>query len=158
MQLAEVDNAKEFADLIGSEEYEFRFHCGITKTSARIQFADRDKVVSAMSLHYTVLVSLAELEQLRRRLSIQKFSSLMETFPDILRTTFEPPERQITSDFLQDLFVATLSESGSNRREKEEAVLMAWIHYLQQIEGKSDSESKQQSHSHQLEASNSCPG
>ena len=135
VQLADVDNAEEFADLISSEDYEFRYTCGITKPSARIQFNEKEKVVSAMSLHYTVMVSLAELEQLRRGLSIQKFASLMETFPDVLRTTFKPPERKITSDFLQDLFVATLSERGSNRREEAAAVLMAWIHYLQQLEG-----------------------
>lgn len=134
-QLASVNSEEQFRSLLSSEEYEFRYDCGISKPSGRIPFSDKVKVVEAMSLHCCVLASLAELEQLRRGLAMQKFSTLMEAFPEIVRKAFNPPERKISSSFIQDLFVPRLSPVGSNKREVEEAVLIIWIRYLQKLEG-----------------------
>lgn len=118
-----------------SNEYDFRFSCGVSKPATWIQFSDKQKVVDAMCLHYSILVSLAELEQLRRGLAIQKFDSLMESFPQPLRKAFQPPTCEITSEYVQDLFVALLSPVGSNKRSVEEAIMMMWIRYLQCLEG-----------------------
>lgn len=89
-QLASVNSEEQFRSLLSSEEYEFRYDCGISKPSGRIPFSDKVKVVEAMSLHYCVLASLAELEQLRRGLAMQKFSTLMEAFPEIVHKAFNP--------------------------------------------------------------------
>ncbi len=64
-----------------------------------------------------LLVSLAELEQLRRGLAIQKFISLMQSFPQLIRKAFQPPECKVTSDYLQELFAAEFSPRGSNQWE-----------------------------------------
>ena len=140
MQLAGVDNNKEFKDLLGSDEYDFRYDCGVTKPCHRIPYSDKEKFVEAISLHCSVLVSLAELEQLRRGLTIQKFASLMESYPITLRKVFRPPEIQITSEIIQDMFLPSLSAKGSNKRNVEEAIVMTWIQYLQSLEGMSFSE------------------
>lgn len=92
--------------------------------------------MNAMCLHYSVLVSLAELEQLRRGLAVQKFDSLMELYPQLLRKAFQPSQCKITSEYIQDLFVAGFSPVGSNKRLVEEAIVMMWIHYLQYLEGR----------------------
>lgn len=89
-----------------------------------------------MCLHYSVFISLAELEQMRCGFSTQKFNSLIETYPKLLRQAFEPVECNITSDFVQDLFCPIFFPEGSNQRVKEEAIIMAWIQYLQHLEGK----------------------
>ena len=109
-----------------SDEYDFRFSCGITKPTAR--FSDKQQIVNAMCLHYSVLVSLAELEQLRRGLAIQKFNSLMDSYPQLLRKAFQPPQCKITSEYIQDLFVAGFSPMGSNKRPREEALW--WCGYV----------------------------
>ena len=101
-----------------------------------LKFTEKEEVVGDLCLHHAVLLSLAELEQMKRGLEIQKFSVLMNSYPHLLRKAFHPPTQSITSDFIQDLFVPSLSPQGSNRREKEEAIMMAWIRYLQNIEGK----------------------
>lgn len=88
-----------------------------------------------MCLHYTVLSCLAELEQLRRGLAVQKFNSLMECYPELLRKVFQPAVRPITSAMIQDLFVGNFSPVGSNSRAIEEALLMTWTRYLENIEG-----------------------
>lgn len=69
-QLAESSDVTEFQDLMTSHEYHFRFSCGITKPTNWIPFSEKHNVVNAMCLHYSILVSLAELEQLRRGLAI----------------------------------------------------------------------------------------
>ena len=88
-----------------------------------------------MCLHYSILTSVAELEQLRRGLSIQKFNTLMEQYPQTLRKAFAPSEITITSDFIQDMFCPVFLPLGSNRRIAEEALAMVWIQYLQQLQG-----------------------
>ena len=121
---------------MGNEEYDFRFSCGVNKPLSRLHFSEKEKVVNAMCLHYSVLTSLAEMEQLRRGLAIQKFNSLMESHPQAIRKAFEPSEIEVTSDFLQDLFVPVFSAQGSNKRGTEEALIMTWIRYLQSLEGR----------------------
>lgn len=130
-QLADTNNDEQFKNLMTSDEYDFRFSCGITKPTAR--FSDKQQIVNAMCLHYSVLVSLAELEQLRRGLAIQKFNSLMESYPQLLRKAFQPPQCKITSEYIQDLFVAGFSR---NKRPTEEAIMIMWIRYLQYLEGR----------------------
>ena len=119
---------------MSSDEFDFRLASGFPRPASCIPFADKGKIVSDLSLHYSVLISLAELEQLQRGLALQTFSSLIETNPTVMRKAFQPPE-QITSTFIQDLFVPSLSQKGSNKWEKEEAIVMRWIQYLANIAG-----------------------
>ena len=119
--------------MLFSDEYDFRFTCGISK--AHITFSEKQSVIRAMCLHYSVLVSLAELEQLRRGLSLMKFDSLMSSFPSLLKKAFQPPECKITSDYIQDLFFPDFSARGSNSRNKEEVIMMMWICYLRYLAG-----------------------
>ena len=67
-----------------------------------------------MCLHYSVLISLAELEQLRRGLDIQKFNLLMESSHKAIRKAFVPPEIKVTSDFLRSCIVF----SGEQQQSK----------------------------------------
>ena len=91
--------------------------------------------MDALCLHHSILVSLAELEQLRRGLALQKFDSLMESYPEAIRKAFQPSQCELTHEYIQDLFVAIFSPKGSNKRPVEEAIMMMWIRYLQYLEG-----------------------
>ena len=79
-------------------------------------------MVSALCLHYSVSSTLAELEQLHRGLT---FTSLMETHPELIHSAFYPPETKICSDLIQDMLTPEFSPTGSNRRSKEEAIVVA---------------------------------
>ena len=107
----------------------------MTKPSFAIAFSGKEKVVTALCLHYCILSSLAELEQLKRGLTFQKFNLLMEEHPGLLRSAFHPPKIEITSDFIQDLFELVYYPKGSNQRLKEEEIVFTWIQYLKDIEG-----------------------
>ena len=93
---------------------------------------DKSAVISAVCLHYTVLVSLAELEQLKRGLQTAKLTTIMDKHAHEL---FLHSQNPITADFIQDMFVADYSDRGSNNRVKEEAIMMNWVSYLQELEG-----------------------
>ena len=134
-KLAGVESTEEFHDLLSSSEYEFRYTCGVAKPSSKVSLNEKPKIINAMCLHFAILVSLAELEQLRRGFSMLKFSSLMEVYPDVLRKAFEPPEIKVSSDYIQDLFKPILSPNGSNKRATEGGIMMNWIHYLQKLDG-----------------------
>ena len=85
LRYAYTDNysAEEFTSVLSSDEFDFRYQSGFPQPTSRIDFADKEKVVSDLSLHYSVLVSLAELEQLHRGLALQNFSSLMHSHPKV---------------------------------------------------------------------------
>ena len=65
-------NSDSFKKMIASDEYEFQCSCGVNKPITRIQFSEKEKIINAMCLHYSVLINLAELEQLRRGLDFKE--------------------------------------------------------------------------------------
>ena len=71
----------ELQELLYQEDYDFRYTCGITKPVSSIKFDDRNKIIDAICLHFTVAVSLVELEQLHQGLSILNFIELVKAFP-----------------------------------------------------------------------------
>ena len=56
-------------------------------------------------------------------------------YPEIMYKAFQPSDYQLTSIYVQDLFKPLFSPKGSNNRESEEAIVMSWILYLQNIKG-----------------------
>ena len=134
-QLQEVNSDDGFCQLVCSSEYEFLLECGITKPVTKMNLADKDKVVSAVCLHYAVLGSLAELEQVKRGLQTVRFTLLMECHPYQFKQLFLYSKKPVTADFMQDLFKVEYSDPGSNNRVKEEAIVMNWVSYLQDLEG-----------------------
>ena len=120
---------------MGSEEYSFRFDCGVTQPHINLSLSDREKVVSALCLHYTVFSCLAELEQLCRGLSTFQFSMLVECHTNLFRPLFINKVECISASFLQDMWNAELSAPGSNKRIIEEQLTMCWINFLISCEG-----------------------
>ena len=119
--------------MVRSSDYKFFMECGITKP-VMSKLDDNSVVISAVCLHYTVLVSLAELEQVKRGLQTAKLTTIMNKHAHLFKELFLHSQNPITADFIQDMFVADYSDRGSNR-VKEEAVMMNWVSYLQELEG-----------------------
>ena len=59
----------------------------------------------------------------------------MEGYQELLKPLFRSSPKNVSSDFIQDFHNVIYSDSGSNKRVKEEAVIMNWISYLQELEG-----------------------
>lgn len=136
VQLLNSVTEEEFHDLLGREEYDFRYDCGISQPASKIKYCDRAEVISTFSLHYCIIRVKAELDQIIAGLEMFGIRKLSKENPQLSRSLFvhfKPVP--LTADKLFDLFPARFSPQGSNRREEEEAALMRWINFTQEIEG-----------------------
>lgn len=67
-----------------------------------MSIADKEPIISVVCLHFSVIVSLAELEQLKRGLQIVNFSTVMESHASLFKQVFLHCKQPITADFVQD--------------------------------------------------------
>ena len=103
----------------------------------QLKLSDRDELFKSIWLHYTFFVPLAEIQQLRK--------GLRETLQVELLTALYPDEMHsflvgssmfdVTPTFLCDSFVIRYSETGSNKRAPEEAVILNWTDYIMECSG-----------------------
>ena len=123
--------------ILDNPEFEFRFACGVGEPAASMLFSDKEKVIESMCLHYCILCSLTELEQLKEGLTVQKFNTLMIKYPELVRTAFNQPTLTITSSVIEELYSdhVDIATKGSEKWNQQQAILNAWRHYLKGIEG-----------------------
>ena len=60
----------------------------------------------------------------------------IQRYPEAFRPLFCQQQTPLTASAVDDLFTIRLSEQGSNRRTKEEAVVAFWRDFLEEAEGK----------------------
>ena len=77
-----------------------------------------------------------ELDQLLQGLQTLHFRTLMKTHPLLLRQVFQVSQQIICADFIQDFSKVQYSPIGSNNRRIEERIMMNWINFLRDCEGK----------------------
>lgn len=124
--------------MLSEDEYDFRFDIGISQPVQKYQLSKKSEIVSCMSKHFAILQVKAELDQILCGLSetlnalelIRKNSMLFKP----LFVHFDRPA--LTADQLFDMLLPKYSPNGSNLREKEEAVTMFWLDFLNQIQSK----------------------
>lgn len=126
---------EEFTGLVRSSDYDFLMDCGVMKAPMMMQLSDKESVISAVCLHYSILGSLGELEQLKRGLQTAGLSALLEQHGSVMKDLFLHQDKKVTADFIQDLFEVEYSLLGSNYRFIEEAIIMNWLSYLKDLEG-----------------------
>ncbi len=67
-----MDNEERFRRLLDSNEYDFRYDCGISEPSFRLKLSDRKRIIDAAATHYCILRVKAELDQLVEGLNCSK--------------------------------------------------------------------------------------
>ncbi len=137
LQLHQASNEQEFRQLLDCDKFDFRYACGVPQPSSLIRVIDCDTIVSSVTMHYSVLVCKAELDQLVQSLESLQVLELVRANPQIMKPLFvgTSSKLNITADDLFDLLPAQFSPAGSNRRESEENVVMDWDNYNHMIEG-----------------------
>ena len=99
-----------------------------------IKFNERNDIISALAMH-TIYSIKAELDQLVTGLHIYGLGKLVQTNPEAFKPLFVYYKPlKLSADALFDMFPASLSASGSNARETQEAALMHWVKYTQAVE------------------------
>jgi len=64
---------------LNSPEFDFRFNWGIGETPSAIRVTDKNKIVNVMTLHCTILATIA---LVKRSLTNEKFDELMKKHPE----------------------------------------------------------------------------
>ena len=99
-------------------------------------YFEKEKIIRALLLHFSIGTCIVELDQIREGLSCLHFDNLIESYPQIIKAeVFMPPLIPVTANYIQDKFQPDLSPLGSTKRHLEEAIIMCWIQYLQHVEG-----------------------
>ena len=103
-----------------------------------VSIQEKNSIISAMAKHFAVFEVKAELDQLLCGLSSTLgVLELLRSDPALMRPLLvHTPTNPVTADDVFDAFVFCYSPIGSNSREKEEATIMLWVHFLQRIECK----------------------
>ena len=91
-----------------------------------------------MILHYTILSTVAELEQLKQGMKAQQFDVLMKKQPRLLMPVFEAPKIKLTSSIITELYCRSnvLCFQSKVQRIKKEAIFEQWLKYVEELEGK----------------------
>ena len=128
---------EDFRRILDSEEFAFRFDVGVATPSHRVKLGDRTHIIRSLAAHFTIYSVKAELDQLREGLSVMGVLQLLkENAPVMCPLLLSQKPRNLTAEYMIQIFDIKFSPQGSNRREEEEEVSMRWIQYLQMIEGK----------------------
>ena len=72
LQLDEAPTTGDFRSLLSSDEYSFRFDCGVAQPAQNMTIKDKDRVISAIVIHYALSVCKAEIDQLLNGLETLK--------------------------------------------------------------------------------------
>lgn len=136
-QIQGATTTEALQTLLEKEDYDFCFDCGYTKPTRQIEISDRDLFVKAIWLHYVFFLPHAELEQLRKGLRETLQIELVAILhPDEVRSFLVASSAfDITATFLLDSLIVHYSEQGSNKRTKEEAIMMRWSDYVMELQG-----------------------
>ena len=114
--------------------FDFRFDCGYSKPTHLIELKDKDEFVQAVWLHNVLFGPYAELEQLRKgfqeTLQIQLLVCMHGQEVRAPSTAFN-----VTVNYLQEAFAIHYSDSGSNKRTKEETIVFHWLEYITNCKG-----------------------
>ena len=123
--------------MLDSQEFDFRFQCGVGEPAASMTLEDKQRIVDAFCLHYSIFATLTELDQVKQGLTVQKFNVLMEKYPNAVRASFQPVKEVITSSLIEELYCSntSLAPRGSEKWSRQQAILNAWVCYLRRIEG-----------------------
>lgn len=80
--------------------------------------------------------SKGQIDQMMEGLNEHGLLSLMKKYPECARVMLSNATEVLTAAAMIDLFQVEYSSCGSNNRQKEEASIIMFYDYLQDIEGK----------------------
>ncbi|XP_028412413.1 G2/M phase-specific E3 ubiquitin-protein ligase-like [Dendronephthya gigantea] len=127
-----VREAEEETKQKATFESDYRFDAGYTKPIVTIN--EKDDFVKCIALHYTLLVSLSELNQFIDGLSTCNVLNLIKVDPDSFRGLFEVGHAELTAEDVDAIFDPVFSPTGSNKYAIEQSIIFNFNQYLEDAE------------------------
>ena len=115
-----------------SFESDYRFDAGYTKPIVTI--ADKEDFIRCHSLHYTILVSLSELNQYIDGLKTCNILDLIKAEPESFRCLFEVHHSKLSAEDVDSIFDPVYSPAGSNKFAIEQSIIFNFNQYLEDVE------------------------
>ena len=137
VQIQNASSSDQLQDMLWSDNFSFVMDCGFVKPTTTVTMEDIPALVQAVFLEYVLLRSTQEIAQFIEGLETLGIATLLRRHPRCLKKLLvhDPSEARVTVQYLSRLLSPILSPRGHNRREQEEAALLTWSEYLQDIEG-----------------------
>ena len=129
--MEEAKNDGAFQELVSSEQYDFRYECGVHS----MKYTDRSAIVAAFYKYFAIIRCLPQLQQLKEGLETLGVLQLLQQ-NQAVGQLFAVQAVKITSNQLYDLFCPLLSPEGSNQHEAEVTTVYHWANYLQSVAGR----------------------
>ena len=126
-----MTNADEFKEK-ASFESDFRFEAGYTKPF--VTLADKEEFLRSIALHYTLLISLSELNQFTDGLKTCSILHLLRENPDMFRSLLEVSNAKLTAEDIDSVFVPQFSPVGSNKLTIEQNIIFTFNQFLEDVE------------------------
>lgn len=118
------------------DEYDFVPESGFLKPTVQVTPNDVPEIFRSVCLEYVIVRSICEMTQFLEGLQTLDVATLIKQHPSIMRQVFTSNTLPVTARDLTNLLVPVYSPVGSNAREEEEAIMLNWNYYLQDIQGK----------------------
>ena len=132
--MQDADDAGALRDVLYSDEFDFRYDCGIVQPVHSIQYSDKKKIAGAMIKYFSFIRCLPQLQQLKEGLCVLGVLQLLQE-NGAVHHLFASAVPLLSSNELYDLFKPRLSPEGSNRNVEEVTALYQWANYLQAVAG-----------------------
>jgi hypothetical protein len=131
IELESITDPDEFKQK-ASFESDYRFDAGYTKPI--VTMADKEDFIRCHALHYTILVSLSELNQYIDGLKTCNMLDLIKEEPDSFRSLFEVNHAKLTAEDVDSIFDPMFSPAGSNKFAVEQSIMFNFNQYLEDVE------------------------
>ena len=99
------------------------------------KFSDKGNLVSMIAKHEVLDKPRSALEQFKEGLKALGILDVMTQHPAEFETLFCHQGTILTANIVDNIFTPVLDPVGSNRRPRQELILMYWRDYLQDVEG-----------------------
>lgn len=138
--MSSADTTEKLHSLLNGDGFNFRFHCGYNKPTVRISLKDKEDMIRSIWIHHVLFHPHTELDQLRKGINqTLNFELLAVIHPQEAWVLFAASTVFIaTPQHLCDSFVVNYFDNGSNRRTKEEAIIMFWYEYITECARRDD--------------------
>lgn len=119
--------------MLASDDLDFRFDIGYCKP---VTIDNKSQLVASTALHFTIYQVKAALDQFIEGLETLGIHSLIKKHPESFFTLFcgKADQHPLTADDFLSLFQPDYAPSSSNDRETEEALILNWNDFMQDVE------------------------
>ena len=122
-------------NLLLEDRFDTVFECGFTVPVSRVTLENIPTLIKAISIHSTIVPIKAELDQLSEGLKLFRVLDTVRKWPQEMKELFTyNSNTKLTAQDMIRLFDIEFSLTGSSSRQLEEATVIHWNEFLQEVE------------------------